>query len=79
MGMTIEKAWFVLEHGSAEGLPVYLEAIDTIKEKCVEIVRCKDCKNADPAFDGEMSMCKIRGLRKNDWFCSDGKRRDDDD
>lgn len=37
-----------------------------------EIVRCKDCKNAEPAFDGKISRCKIRGLRKNDWFCADG-------
>ena len=43
-----------------------------------EIVRCKDCKKAEPAFDGKMSRCKIRGLRKNDWFCADGKRREDD-
>lgn len=40
-----------------------------------EIVRCKDCKNAEPVFDGKMSRCKIRGLRKNDWFCADGERR----
>lgn len=39
------------------------------------VVRCKDCKNAEPAFDGKMSRCKIRGLRKNDWFCADGERR----
>lgn len=41
----------------------------------VEVVRCKNCKNAEPAFDGKMARCKIRGLRKNDWFCADGKRR----
>lgn len=45
-------------------------------EEHPEIVRCKDCKNAVPAFDGKMSRCKIRGLRKNDWFCADGERKE---
>lgn len=40
------------------------------------VIRCKDCKNAEPAFDGKMARCKIRGLRKNDWFCADGKRKE---
>ena len=75
--MTIEQAWFVLEHGSAEGLQVYLEAIETIKKKCVEIVRCKDCKHRDPedhkcdcGHDIEWQL-----PRADDWFCADGKRK----
>ena len=45
------------------------------QDRDAEIVRCKNCKNAESAFDGKMSRCKIRGLRKNDWFCADGERR----
>ena len=83
--MTIEKAWFVLEHGSAKGLQVYLEAIDTIKENCVDVVRCKDCKYCVKEPNGEL-YCDILavgyeplGSKKvnSNWFCADGKRRDD--
>lgn len=80
--MTIEKAWFVLEHGSAKGLQVYLEAIDTIKENCVEIVRCRDCKHFHSEVKDEFTTffgCdeKHHPWGEN-WFCADGKRRDDD-
>jgi len=50
------------------------EANELMDEHWVgELVRCKDCKNAEPAFDGKVARCKIRGLRKNDWFCADGE------
>ena len=80
MGMTIEQAWFVLEHGSAEGLKVYVEAIRTIKKNCVDIVRCNDCKNR---FDGccynrKSDRTNFGVFVANDWFCADGERRDDD-
>ena len=82
MGMTIEQAWFVLEHGSAEGLKVYLEAIKTIKKNCVDIVRCKDCiywdKGHTEECDNLDSVCFHNGWCKPDWFCSGGKRRDND-
>lgn len=56
-----------------EQLIEHLIALKLLKEQ--EPVRCKDCKNAEPAFDGKISRCKIRGLRQNDWFCADGERR----
>ena len=68
--MTIEQAWFVLEHGSAEGLKVYLEAIKTIKKNCVEIVRCEDCKFR---FDLHCPL-DVDHKQDPDWFCADGKR-----
>ena len=59
-----------------------------------EIVRCKDCKHrpTDPenkgvgqslVFPDEICPCKIDDhwyswMPKDDWFCADGKRKDDD-
>ena len=83
VGMPIEQAWFVLEHGSAEGLQVYLEAIKTIKKNCVDVVRCKDCINCIKELNGEL-YCDILavgyeplGSKKvtEDWFCADGERK----
>ena len=53
-----------------------LDTLENVLSEQPEIVRCKDCKNAEPAFDGKMSRCKIRGLMKNDWFCADGNVKD---
>ena len=53
----------------------------------VEVVRCKDCKYCVKEPNGEL-YCDILavgyeplGSKKvnEDWFCADGKRRDDDD
>ena len=42
------------------------------------IVRCRDCKNCYGVFDGE-AICGIEhGMHEPDWFCADGKRRDDE-
>lgn len=75
--MTIEQAWFVLEHGSAEGLKVYLEAIKTIKKNCVDIVRCEDCKHQNWVnAETGCIVCKFgRGTNAPDWFCADGERQ----
>lgn len=49
----------------------------------VEVVRCKDCKQWNPAFDREVSeygVCQIRSQHiatKRDFFCSKGERRSD--
>jgi hypothetical protein len=74
VGMTIEDAWFVLEHGSAEGLQVYLKAIKTIKKNCVDVVRCKDCK-----YLANMYKCPCfysKEKQPDDWFCADGERNE---
>ena len=49
-------------------------------EKPQELVRCKDCKKCDlpeeePYEDGYCSRC---GYVKMDWFCADGRKRDED-
>ena len=62
---------------SYDGISFSAADVAAMIEEQPEIVMCKDCKNAEPAFDGKTSRCKIRGLRKNNWFCADGKRRDD--
>lgn len=35
-----------------------------------ELVRCKDCR--------KNMMCEITIHKPRDWYCADGKRRDDD-
>ena len=60
---------------SYDGISFSAADVAAMIEEQPEIVMCKDCKYADPAFNGAMSRCKIRGLRKNDWFCSDGKQK----
>lgn len=58
-----------------------LDAMELLKEQ-PEIVRCQDCKNwvgngTDPSKLPYWLPCK--GLmREPDYFCADGKRRDDD-
>ena len=70
-----EKLLIALKQDSERYRKAYANGYDTGYEKRDdELVRCKDCENAEPAFDGKMSRCKIRGLRKNDWFCADGRR-----
>lgn len=48
----------------------------------VEVVRCKDCKHFhDGIYNGEywMECDEYRiALSSDDWFCADGKRREDD-
>lgn len=53
-----------------------------------ELVRCKECEHATMTSDGK--MCKYCAMDTDDfgyqrevyhdadWFCADGKRRDDD-
>ena len=47
----------------------------------VQVVRCGECKNRDP----EDHKCDCgHGIlwqlpREDDWFCADGKRREEDD
>ena len=47
----------------------------------IEVVRCKDCKRWNPAFDREVSeygVCQIYSQRiatKRDFFCSKSERR----
>ena len=38
-------------------------------EKPQELVRCKDCRHFD--------YCFTRPIDRDDWFCADGRKRDD--
>lgn len=41
----------------------------------VKVVRCKDCKHYYQNFCGFCGL--LRKEHAADWFCADGKRRDD--
>lgn len=75
--MTLKKAFFILEHGSSEGEDKYLEAVKAIKEKCLLVVRCKNCVNGMVSDDGKYIICCILGVGMDfDDFCSRGERKD---
>lgn len=70
-GSSITKAFILAMLESRNATPT----IDA-----VEIVRCKDCKHSkrmcQPWYD---LVCEKHGNANTpDWFCGDGKRRDDD-
>lgn len=75
----LEQAFFILEHGSAEGVSKYLKAIKMIKEQCVQVVRCKDCRHRDPedykCDSGEMERQGCPFKVADDYFCAYGERR----
>lgn len=76
--MTLEQAFFILEHGSSEGENKYFEAVRTIKENCQIVVRCKDCKYYLYDIKDEFSSCylgSLSGQDEND-FCSYGERKE---
>ena len=76
--MTLKKAFFILEHGSSEGEDKYLEAVKTIKKKCLLVVRCKNCTNGMVSDDGKYIICCELGVGMDfDDFCSHGERKDE--
>ena len=54
--------------------------VETYSEQ--ELVLCKDCvywdEECTEECDNSDSVCYHNGRCKPDWFCADGKRRDDD-
>lgn len=49
-----------------------------------ELIRCRDCKYGEPCNEGDVYCTKDIGtiessVHKPDWFCADGKRRNDED
>lgn len=82
--MTLKAAFFILEHGSSEGEDKYLEAVKTIKEKCIPVVRCKNCTHYDLGVclkiysDGNAHF-EAWQSRNPDDFCSYGERKVVDD
>ena len=49
-----------------------------LKEKPIELVRCKDCRHWE-SEDGKFGLCKIchSVSSSNGWFCADGEKRSD--
>ena len=50
---------------------------------CVEVVRCKDCKNAHMTYDGECKYCDFWQedggealYLDGDFYCAAGERKD---
>lgn len=62
----------------AEAFDMAIEALqDRPTVDSVEVVFCKDCKNADVYDDGDC-MCLLTGAwKKLDHFCSGGERREE--
>ena len=75
--MELKQAFFILEHGSSEGEGKYLEAVKTIKEKCLPVVRCKDCKHLVAVnVNGKgIPTCRMSGMEVAPAeFCSRGEK-----
>ena len=54
---------------------VISEALEYIMSQ-PEVIRCKDCKHYDSMT--ESCLNGLDGIFMPDWFCPEGKRRDDD-
>ena len=63
--------------------PVWKSECMNTKVDMVEVVRCKNCKHGEksPTFKyyPDVTWCnKYLTSHNDDWFCADGKRREDD-
>mgnify|MGYP007013865240 CR=1 FL=1 len=74
-----EELLIALKQDSERYRKAYANGYDTGYEKRDdELVRCKDCKYGEPGACGYGVDCD--GVWHDaDWFCADGKRRDDND
>ena len=55
-----------------------LELQHTNDFDAVKVVRCGECKNGELYIDGTHYVeCAYHGLEREDWFCADGKRKDE--
>ena len=77
--MELKQAFWILRHGSGEGLREHLKAIKTIEDDCVPVVRCKDCIYTRKLYGrlvckyGTCSGCILR----EDFFCANGTRKEE--
>ena len=71
-----EKLLIALKQDSERYREAYANGYDTGYEKRDdELVRCKGC-----SFYTDSANCPVYGMdRYDDWFCADGKKRDDND
>lgn len=80
--MELKQAFWILRHGSGEGLREYLKAIKTIEDNCVPVVRCEDCRywqDNNGGYPNEECRWREDETPDADDFCSYGKRKDGDD
>lgn len=61
----------------------YIVSMPAVGQVVRELIRCRDCKNAVVYDDNEVVCTHIdsngNDTHSVDWFCADGKRRDEDD
>ena len=49
----------------------------SIEDKCIEIVRCGECKHWEAFKNGVNGWCNRHGVPQGSfWFCADGERKD---
>lgn len=78
--MELKQAFWILRHGSGEGLREYLKAVKTIEDSCVPVVRCRDCKRwqRHSEVNRDYGDCRrYSSTMRYDDFCSQGERRGD--
>lgn len=68
--MELKQAFWILRHGSGEGLREYLKAIKTIEDNCVSVVRCKDCANFRQNASGVCWCDEYGGVITPEDYCS---------
>ena len=71
--MELKQAFFILRHGSSEGLPEYLKAIKTIEDNCLPrhgrwlvdsrtgMSFCSECQ--DYAVEADTNYCPCCGAK----------------
>lgn len=68
--MELKQAFWILRHGSGEGLREYLKAIKTIEDNCVPVVHCKDCANFRQNAHGVCWCDEYGGAITPNDYCS---------
>ena len=53
------------------------EEFEAVYDKCIEIVRCKDCKHWERDVVFSDGWCRGKHQGNPDWFCADGERREE--
>lgn len=76
--MEIKQAFWILRHGSDEGLREYLEAIKTIEDNCGPMMRCKDCANFRENGYGACWCDEYGGAITPEDYCSRGEWKEDE-
>ena len=60
------------------GVTAVLNEID--KSPVINLVLCKDCKHSEPSLKKNCVYCEVNDRAvKRDWYCADGKRREEDE